>query len=165
MEIQTSRSSTGWSISRYLQRMGRSGASQGSAQLNPLIYTGNTEHGNSPGGPDKSLRWKPADKAWLRRQLVALGSGEKKKEMYLDCWAKIVPELLPLKLSPKGEKQEVMNQSNVDRSKRLITCTPGSSTPARHWPNWAGLHELMSPVCKVQRALLSHEEWSARSMG
>ena len=40
-----------------------------SDQISSLIYTGNTEHGNSPGSPGWSLWWKSADKAQLKHAI------------------------------------------------------------------------------------------------
>lgn len=71
IEIQASRGSPGWPVELPWASAKNGGERSirgiSSDQISSLIYTGNTEHGNPPGGQDWSLMWKCGDKVWFRR--------------------------------------------------------------------------------------------------
>lgn len=74
IEIQASRGSPGWPVGHPWASAKNGGEKSirgiSSDQISSLIYTGNTEHGNPPGGQDWSLVWKSADKVWFQRKRV-----------------------------------------------------------------------------------------------
>lgn len=95
IEIQASRGSPGWPVGHpwASAKNGREKSIRGisSDQISSLIYTGNTEHGNPPGGQDWSLVWKSADKVWFKWKHVRhfgfhTENKIRKKSLHFSAW-------------------------------------------------------------------------------
>lgn len=126
-----------------------------SDQISSLIYTGNTEHGNPAGGPSQSLLWKSADKVWFRRKHKGRFVFHTKTK---SGKASVLFSLNRTRLVTfKRRQRETENvaENVADQSDWLDV----HLLSVQSWLNGVMLHQLVSPLCKVQCALLPHQEW------